>query len=175
MKNPTGLEPYYELSLIRKSQSTFDSFRNMWLRLHQKSSVGRYVGVMVDPTWVSFKKFLQDMGERPAGFSLDRVDSSGGYCKVNCRWASAKTQSENRRNVTWVNDGDETLTLKSMCRKHDRDYQAVHYRLTTAGWTIDEALSTPIGVKGTNNTTARTSTGGFSIEAKGNSTRLRDG
>ena len=44
-----------------------------------------------------FECFLADMGPRPAGNSLDRINSSGNYEKSNCRWATAREQSNNRR------------------------------------------------------------------------------
>lgn len=141
--DPKTLEPYVELGLSRDNHSEFVSFRSMWLRLHGKSSVGRYDHVMVDPRWVSFKKFLLDMGKKPEGLTLDRIDSSGGYCRENCRWATDKVQSQNRRNTYWITDGEETLTLKDMCLKIDSDYRTIHARVR-AGWPIDEALSTPI-------------------------------
>lgn len=53
-------------------------------------------GITYDKCWESFSAFLEAMGERPEGTTLDRVDGSKGYCKENCRWASSKEQWLNR-------------------------------------------------------------------------------
>lgn len=54
-------------------------------------------GISISPEWRrSFKTFYADMGNCPEGYSLDRIDSSKGYSKENCRWASPHTQAVNR-------------------------------------------------------------------------------
>lgn len=53
-------------------------------------------GITVDPRWNSFTLFLQDMGERPEGLSLDRIDNDKGYSKDNCRWATRQEQNSNK-------------------------------------------------------------------------------
>ena len=47
--------------------------------------------------YIVFENFYKDMGKRPQGKSLDRIDNNGNYCKENCKWSTAKEQSNNRR------------------------------------------------------------------------------
>lgn len=54
-------------------------------------------GIDFDPRWLSFKTFLSDMGERPDGTSIDRIDNARGYWPDNCRWANKLQQQRNIR------------------------------------------------------------------------------
>ena len=54
-------------------------------------------GVKVDPAWFSYDGFVADMGLRPDGLTLDRINGDADYVLSNCRWASKQTQARNRK------------------------------------------------------------------------------
>jgi len=88
-----------------------------------------YVGVTVCKEWESFERFLADMGPRPKGGTLDRIDSSKGYCKENCRWATKKQQAENRKSTIVVDYFGEETSLAEACRRLEIPYGTVRMRI----------------------------------------------
>jgi hypothetical protein len=97
-------------------------------------------GITVCDRWNhSFEAFLEDMGEPPKGYTLDRIDVNKGYSKENCRWADSKQQANNRRsNVLLTIDG-VTHTATEWAEINGLNPKTVRERLRR-GWTPEEAL-----------------------------------
>lgn len=101
-------------------------------------------GIAVDPRWAdSFEVFIADMGARPEGMTLDRIDNDGDYTKTNCRWATRKEQAANKRSTFLVEIGGEVKCLAVWCSLYKLDPAAVHYRVRKFGWSYAEAIVTP--------------------------------
>jgi len=74
-------------------------------------------GISVCERWKIFENFYDDMGEAPIGMSIDRIDVNGNYSPENCRWASAKTQQNNRTNTRYLNINGEKVPLMEFADK----------------------------------------------------------
>jgi homospermidine synthase len=97
-------------------------------------------GIKVCERWNSFEKFLADMGERPAGHSIDRIDVNGNYEPDNCRWATAEAQRNNTRRSIFLTHNGETKTVRQWADALGMPYGKLRSRIKR-GWTTERALS----------------------------------
>lgn len=101
-------------------------------------------GIRVCERWhSSFKRFVEDMGERPEGTSIERIDVNGDYEPNNCRWATPQEQNENKRTTIWVRNNGRRWCLGALARAHGLSRKTVMNRYNR-GWP-DEALTLPAG------------------------------
>lgn len=112
-----------------KLSPEYQSFKSMWTRCTNpnrpgwKDYGGR--GITVCERWKSFDRFAEDMGARPEGTSIDRIDVNGNYEPGNCRWATPAEQRANQRERTLINGGpcsehdcEETAVCRGLCDRH---------------------------------------------------------
>lgn len=100
-------------------------------------------GIKVCERWVKFENFLEDMGERPQGMSLGRINNSLGYSKENCRWETSIQQGSNKRNNHLVTALGKEQTVSQWAREIKVDPDVLFCRLRR-GWEPSEAVTTPV-------------------------------
>lgn len=101
-------------------------------------------GIKVCDRWAGrdgLRYFIEDMGRRPEGMTLDRIDPDGDYTPENCRWADWKTQMRNRRNVPKMTAFGQTRTFPEWCELFRAKRGKVRQRMERYGWTLEEALT----------------------------------
>lgn len=119
-----------------------------WKAMRQRTSAKRdahhaehYDGVTCCDRWASFEAFLTDMGECPAGHTLDRFpNAAGNYEPGNCRWATMATQNANRSNCIQITRNGVTKTASEWARDLGLSPNTVLTRLRK-GWSHERALA----------------------------------
>lgn len=99
-------------------------------------------GIEVCARWRDFGKFRDDMGERPAGMSIDRIDNSKGYEPGNCVWATPHRQARNKRSNVVLRLGDREMCLTDWAAHLGLSRGALRGRLRR-GWPIERVLCPP--------------------------------
>jgi hypothetical protein len=101
---------------------------------------GRGIGVCL--RWAgSFAAFLEDMGPRPDGASIDRIDNAKGYSPDNCRWATKHQQMQNTRGTRRIAFGGRAMGLNAWAKEIGINKESLRTRLER-GWPLDRALTT---------------------------------
>lgn len=100
-------------------------------------------GIKVCKRWERFENFFRDMGPRPIGTTLDRINVNKGYSQSNCRWASKKQQERNRRNNLLITHKSKTQCLSAWIDELRISHGTFQARRQD-GWPIEKALFTPV-------------------------------
>lgn len=99
-------------------------------------------GITVCSRWLnSLADFIEDMGDRPDGMSINRIDNSLGYFKENCRWATALEQSRNMRTNRLLEINGQIKCVAEWSEESGVKYTTVICRLNR-GWTAENAVFT---------------------------------
>jgi hypothetical protein len=101
-------------------------------------------GITISAEWGKFSSFYRDMGDPPDGYTLERIDNNKGYSAENCRWATRTEQSRNRRSLVQVTMNNETHPLSVWVEKIGAVSYATAHRRIVMGWTIEDAIKTPL-------------------------------
>lgn len=105
-------------------------------------------GIRVCERWHNFANFVADMypsfiADGRPGISVDRKDVNGDYCPENCRWATPREQSNNRRNCRYIVIDGVKKTFTEWCRHYNTPPRRARSRLDL-GWDAKDAFSTPL-------------------------------
>lgn len=98
-------------------------------------------GISVCERWMNFENFLTDMGEKPEGMSLDRINNDGNYEPNNCRWATPKEQGRNKRNNHILEFNSESKPVSEWAEITGISRSLLSVRLKH-GWSIEKTLTT---------------------------------
>lgn len=101
-------------------------------------------GIAICDRWSKFSNFISDMGPRPFGTSIDRIDNSKGYFPENCRWATKAQQQNNIRSNIVIEIEGVKKTLMQWCNELGKKYITVRARINR-NWNPIDALMKPIG------------------------------
>lgn len=107
-------------------------------------------GIKVCDRWQEFKNFVADMGLRPKGYELDRIDNDGPYSPENCRWVTSKANKHNKRTNTRITWEGETLPVTVWAERLGLHPRTLFNRLHR-GWSLERAMTAPTQSKGSSN------------------------
>lgn len=106
-------------------------------------------GIIVEKRWEQFSNFFEDMYDSYAehvkefgekNTTIDRINSSGNYCKENCRWATIKEQNNNKSDNRRLEYKGVIKTMTEWAKEKNLSVQCLKRRLDNYGWTIEQAI-----------------------------------
>jgi hypothetical protein len=129
----------------------YATWKSMVARCHKDTNNSKNYkkrGITVCIEWrKDFYKFYEDMGKRPEGTSLDRVDNNKGYCKANCRWATPYEQANNKRNNKYITFKGKTLSLSQWSRELGISRGTLAGRLARSNGNVEVSFGRPVDTR----------------------------
>jgi hypothetical protein len=125
----------------------------VWIQMRERCSNPNHAswknyggrGIHVCDEWAeSFEQFMADMGVRPEGYQIERIDNNKGYSKENCRWATATEQRNNQRNNVVLTVNGVSKTMTQWARDNGLSRSTVRSRVERYGWDVKSAVTLPI-------------------------------
>jgi hypothetical protein len=124
---------------------------SVWMNMIQRCTNPRHKnfhryggrGITVCDRWLnSFEAFFSDMGSRPAGTSIDRIDSNGNYEPGNCRWVTQREQVLNTCRARWYVYRGRSYRMHDLVKLSGLTVEQLKGRLKR-GWSVEAAMETP--------------------------------
>lgn len=128
-----------------ESTAVYNTWRDMKQRCQNpnaqkyRSYGGR--GISICEPWQEFESFYADMGDKPDGMSLDRIDNDGDYTPENCKWSTPQEQSNNTRANSLITYQGKTQSIANWARETGLTYHVLKHR-HKRGWVGDMLFST---------------------------------
>lgn len=130
---------------------TYQSWMDMLRRCYDpdRKDYKRYGGrgIRTPRSWRKFVNFLRDMGVRPAGTTLDRIDVNRSYSIENCRWSTYSEQNRNKRNNDRITFRGKTQCCRAWEEQLGFKNGFLHDRIRRRGMPIEKAFTKPIRKK----------------------------
>lgn len=137
---------YSTRTIEGKIRKEYSQWKNMKSRCYSSSNqnMGNYqkMNIKVCERWkISFDNFMDDMGECPKDYTLDRIDPTKDYYLENCRWADWKTQNSNKIDFNRVFEYEgEKLILADWAKKKDINYYTLWGRIYKMRMKFEDAI-----------------------------------
>lgn len=134
---------------IKHRMSKSSGAYKVWLKMRKRCQnptaphYDRYGGrgITVCERWQTFENFFADMGERPEGLTIERIDNNGNYELGNCKWATHQEQCNNRESNVLITAHGKTLNVAQWAVIIGKHVSTVHRRLRQ-GLTGEQAVAT---------------------------------
>lgn len=132
---------------------TYRKWQQMFARIRDTTNPRNacYIGVTICKRWGKFENFLQDMGEAPDGYSLERKNNKRGYMPSNCHWIPLAQQAANTSKSRFTTVNGVRKHISAHARDRGMNPDVIFDRINKLGWDIKRALETPVRKQRRNN------------------------